>query len=297
MIGLKGAEQSLDPSLPWYERVYVRCLGVPISGLRIRLRRVLPATRGVHGKILDAGCGPGVFTMELAKLHPQAEVVGIDIDESAVQRATIIAERAGITNCRFEVADVTSLEFKGEFDLVLSVDNLEHIEDDVRAMRNLLRALKPGGKLVVHVPGYYRRWLMFRRRVNFHVPGHVRPGYTADQLAEKLERAGFEVQHSRYTYGMLETFTNNISYLISGAERRNKQIYAVVFPFLLGLSYFGKFSRPSWGAGVLATARYAGSAAAGRAVGALAREKGAGQRASPDRAREQNRGAQQAKVQ
>jgi hypothetical protein len=49
--------------------------------------------------------------------------------------------------------------------------------------------------------------------------------------------------------------TNNISYLISGADRRNKGLYAIVFPALLGLSYFGKFSRPSWGAGVLIRAR------------------------------------------
>jgi hypothetical protein len=54
---------------------------------------------------------------------------------------------------------------------------------------------------------------------------------------------------------MLETFTNNISYLITGADQRRKLAYAVVFPVLLGVSYFGKFSRPRWGAGVLAMAR------------------------------------------
>jgi SAM-dependent methyltransferase len=258
MIGFPGAEQSLDPDLSWLEKAYIRCLGVPISGLRIRLRRVLPATRGSYRKILDAGCGLGVFTMELAKQQPEAEVLGIDIDEAAVRRAALIAERAGISNCRFLVGDVTDLGISSEFDLVLSVDNLEHVEDDVRAMRNLRAALKPGGTLVVHVPGYYRRWLMFGRRVNFHVPGHVRPGYTAERLTAKLEQAGFEVLEHRYTYGALETFTNNISYLISGAERRNRQLYAVVFPLLLAVSYFGKFLRPRWGAGLLATARRPG---------------------------------------
>lgn len=255
MRGFVGCEQSLDPNLSALQRLYVRCLGVPVNGLRIRLRRVLPITRGSYAKILDAGCGPGVFTMELAKQHPTAEVVGIDIDEEAVRRAAVIAQRAGLTNCRFEVGDVTSLAFRDEFDLVLSVDNLEHIEDDVRAMERLREALKPGGKLVVHVPGYYRRWLLLGRRVNFDVPGHMRPGYTAEEITSKLEKAGLEVLEHRHTYGMLETFTNNVSYLISGAEKRNKHIYALVFPFLLGLSYLGKFSRPRWGAGVLVTAK------------------------------------------
>jgi hypothetical protein len=128
-------------------------------------------------------------------------------------------------------------------------------------MANLGSALTTNGRLVVHVPGYYRRWLMFGRRVNFDVPGHVRPGYTAEELTTKLQQAGLDVISFGYTYGMLETFTNNISYLISGAERRNRHIYAAVFPFLLGLSYLGRFSRPRWGAGVLAQAKLrAGSA-------------------------------------
>ena len=182
MIGFRGAELSLDPDRPLAERLYIRALGVPVNGLRIRLRRVLPATQGDLDRILDAGCGPGVFTLELAKLHPKAQVVGIDIDEAAIERNRRIAKEAGLANCRFEVADVEDLPYRDEFDLVLCVDNLEHIEDDEAAMRSLARALAPGGRLVVHVPGYYRRWLLFGRRVNFDVPGHMRPGYTAEQI-------------------------------------------------------------------------------------------------------------------
>lgn len=262
---MPGAEQAHDPELSALERLYVRLLGVPANGLRIRLRHVLPHARGEFRSILDAGCGPGVFTMELAKRHPGAEVVGVDLDEAAVRRAAMIAERAGIDNCRFRVADVTALPFEGEFDLVVSVDNLEHVEDDVTAMRALRRALRPGGRLLVHVPGYHRRWLVLARRVNFDVPGHVRPGYTAEQLTAKLKRAGFRVDSCRYTYGILETLTNNISYLITGARKRNRRLYALVFPALLALSYPGKFSRPRWGAGVLAIARRRGDGASAEA--------------------------------
>lgn len=255
MRGLPGCELSLDPGRGRFERAYARVLGAPANGLRIRLRRVLPATDGEHRTILDAGCGPGVFSFELAKRHPRAQVLGIELEPELVGRATAIAERAGLTNCTFEKGDVTRLDFDAKFDLVVSVDNLEHVEDDVTAMETLLRALRPGGTLVVHVPGYERRWLLFGRRVNFDVPGHVRPGYRAPELADKLRRAGFDVVDQRYTYGPLETLTNNLSYLISGADQRNKGLYAIAFPALLGLSYLGKFSNPSWGAGVLIKAR------------------------------------------
>jgi SAM-dependent methyltransferase len=252
--GFPGRELALDPKRSRFERAYARSLGAPANGLRIRLRRVLPATAGSYRTILDAGCGSGVFTYELAKRHPEAQVLGVDSDPELVSRANEVASRAGIANCRFQEGDVTRLGFDEAFDLVLSVDNLEHVEDDTEAMRTLLHTLRPGGRLVVHVPGYERRWLLFGRRVNFDVPGHVRPGYRAEQLVDKLQDAGFEVTSHGYTYGAIETFTNNISYLITGADQRNKLAYAAVFPILLGLSYLGKFSSPRWGAGVLATA-------------------------------------------
>ncbi len=255
MRGFAGCELSLDENRSRFERLYARVLGAPANGLRIRLRRVLPATKGSYADILDAGCGQGVFSMELAKAHPEARVVGIDMDPVLVERANAIARRAGLANCRFEVGDVTQLDFDAAFDLVVSVDNLEHVEDDVTAMKVLVRALRPGGRAVVHVPGYERRWLVFGRRVNFDVPGHVRPGYRTNELVERLTGAGFDISSCQSTYGTIETFTNNISYLITGADRKRKGLYAVVFPFLLAVSWLGRSSRPQWGAGVLATAQ------------------------------------------
>jgi SAM-dependent methyltransferase len=253
--GFPGRELSLDPGRSRFERMYANLLGAPANGLRIRLRRVLPATKGSYQTILDAGCGGGVFSIELAKQHPEAQVTGVELEPDLVGRANEIAKRAGLANVRFEHGDVTKLDFEDAFDLVVSVDNFEHVEDDIAAMRTLRRALRPGGRLVAHVPGYERRWLLFGRRVNFDVPGHVRPGYHAEQLVAKLREAGFEVTSHQYTYGAIETFTNNISYLITGADQRRKLQYAAVFPLLLAVSYLGKFSRPRWGAGVLATAR------------------------------------------
>jgi len=252
--GFPGRELSLDPSRSRFERAYIRLLGAPANGLRIRLRRVLPATKGTYRSILDAGCGSGVFAFELAKLHPGAQVLGVDSEAELVARDNEVASRANLANCRFQQGDVTKLGFDEAFDLVVSVDNLEHVADDVEAMRTLWHSLRPGGRLVVHTPGYERRWILLGRRVNFDVPGHVRPGYKADELVAKLRTAGFEVADHHYTYGILETFTNNISYLVTGADEQNKFAYAAIFPALLALSYFGRFSNPSWGAGVLAVA-------------------------------------------
>lgn len=254
MKGFPGRELAFDPGRGRFERTYARVLGAPANGLRIRLRRVLPATDGVYRDILDAGCGSGVFSLELAKRHPEARVVGIELDPGLVARANEMAQRAGITNVEFRQGDVTRLDFEAGFDLVVSVDNLEHVEDDVTAMRTLLRALRPGGRLVNHVPGYERRWFVLGRRLNFDVPGHVRPGYRTEELVGKLTAAGFAIDRHQYTYGVIETLTNNISYSISGADQRRKFLYAAAFPVLLAVSWLGQWSQPRWGAGVLAVA-------------------------------------------
>ena len=251
-----GTDLIYHPELNAFEKIYLTIFGVPISGLRNRARRILPLFKGREfNSLLDAGCGPGIFTFELARRYPTCKVVGVDMLEKEVGNNNIVAESAGLKNCTFEVGDVTKLRYENEFDAVLCVDNLEHIEDDIAAVKNLTRSLKTGGFAIFHVPGYYRRWFLFGKTVNFDVPTHVRPGYTLEQIVEVVTAGGLEVEQAFYTYGYLETVTNNISYKITGAQKKHKYIYAFVFPFLLFISWLGHWSKPRWGAGVAVVAK------------------------------------------
>jgi 2-polyprenyl-3-methyl-5-hydroxy-6-metoxy-1,4-benzoquinol methylase len=249
-----GRELLFSEHLSVSEKAYIRVFGVPINGLRIRARRILPLITKKFAKILDAGCGPGIFTFEIARRFPESTVYGIDIDRDQLETNSRIARKAGLRNCFFEFQDITRLNDTGRFDLIVSVDNLEHLENDDGALVQFHSALKAGGTLLLHVPGYFRRWYFFGWATNFNVRGHFRPGYTKEEIARKTENAGFAIKEAYYTYGWLETITNNISYWITGAEMRNKFIYALVFPMLNLLSYFGRNSRPEKGAGVLVVA-------------------------------------------
>jgi hypothetical protein len=131
------------------------------------------------------------------------------------------------------------------------VDNLEHIEDDDLALGQLAGALVRGGRLVLHVPGFERRWLFFTFRRNFDVPGHFRPGYRLEEICHKIEMLGLTIRDSYYTYGWLETVSNNFSYLITQAEAKNKMVYAVIFPLLNLMAWLGRKSHPEKGAGIL----------------------------------------------
>ncbi len=252
-----GTELIYDESLSVFERFYIRLLGAPINGLRIRARRVLPFVHSAYKDILDVGCGQGIFTFEIARRFPDSIVTGVDINTELLKRNQNIVEKLQLKNCRFLEQDITKMTLRNAYDLVMSVDNLEHIEDDELALRNFYQALRHNGEMLLHVPGYYRRWLVFGWNVNFDVKGHVRPGYTQEQIVEKVRQADFQVMEAFYTYGWIETVTNNFSYLITRADMKNKHLYALVFPFLLWFSFFGRKSRPAKGAGVLVRARKA----------------------------------------
>lgn len=246
-----GSELSYTPGTGLLERLYIKLFGVPINGLRIRLRRILPHISGQFNTILDAGCGRGVFSFEIAKMLPDSYVLGVDMDEKQLEINRYIAAKAKIKNVDFSKADINKLSFNEDFDLVLSVDNLEHIADDHKALIKLHAAVKKGGRLVLHVPANERRWFIFTFQTNFDVPGHFRPGYSREEIKNKVQNVGFKVIHCQYTYGFLENLSNNFSYWITKAEAKNKLIYALVFPFLNFMALIGKHSTPKKGAGIL----------------------------------------------
>lgn len=250
-----GEELAYAPNISFLEKIYIKLFGVPITGLRIRLRRILPIISGNPKTILDAGCGRAVFSYQLAKMFPGAKVLGGDMDEGQLDINRFIADQVGLSNLVFAKMDIARLSYKEEFDLVLSVDNIEHIEDDDSALAHIGRALKRGGMLVMHVPAYERRWFFFKFQENFDVPGHFRPGYLMDEIVKKVRKAGFSIMSKSYTYGFLENLSNNISYLITQAEAKNKVIYAFLFPILNVISFMGHTSSPAKGAGILITAK------------------------------------------
>ena len=250
MLSFPGQELYWDHSLGRVERCYCRLFGAPIVGLRIRFRRLWRLLPPAATRVLDGGCGRGVITRQLAWRYPQALIDAIDQDQHGQQINQEIAKICHIGNCRFLVRDLTALDSAGEYDLIVSVDNLEHIENDLDVLRRFYQAMQPDGTLVVHVPHYYRRWPLLKWSRNFDVPGHVRSGYHLPELTERVRRAGFTIERAGFSYGFLENLANNLSYAISAAEQKNRVLYALLFPVLNLIAWLGQWRNPSMGAGV-----------------------------------------------
>lgn len=111
------------------------------------VRAALHATPGE--RILDVGCGPGFYVAEiLEEVGPDGSVVGLDPSPDML---AVAAERAkGHSNVELREGDATSLPFEDDdFDGAISVQVLEYVEDATRALAEIHRVLRPGGRVVV----------------------------------------------------------------------------------------------------------------------------------------------------
>lgn len=161
---------------------------------------LLPHLRsGMHA--LDVGCGVGSITLDLAEIVAPGEIVGIDRDEAQLAIARTSAAQRGLTHARFEVGSVYALPFPdATFDVALAHTLLFHLSDQLRALKELRRVLRPGG-LVAISDDHYGTWVfspsdsLARRMVSEFIPRVTlasggRPYYSAD-LRRLLLEAGF----------------------------------------------------------------------------------------------------------
>jgi len=95
-------------------------------------------------RILDLGCGDGGITAQLAEFVPDGLVIGIDASQSMIESAQ--KSQKG-ENMRFDLMDINTIDFKGEFDVVFSNATLHWVKDHKRLLANVYKSLKAEGIL------------------------------------------------------------------------------------------------------------------------------------------------------
>jgi SAM-dependent methyltransferase len=105
-------------------------------------------------KVLDVGCGPGTITVDLASRLPQGFVYAIDPSADVIEKARQHAQEKGVTNVRFEVGDIHNWQGldgveEGSFDVVHAHQVLQHLQDPLGCMKEMVRLTKKGGIVAV----------------------------------------------------------------------------------------------------------------------------------------------------
>lgn len=140
-------------------------------------------------RVLDIGSGSGWIASSL-KAMGYAIAVG-DVHSRSLE----LARKAGIEECY--LVNVYDPPFENEFDAVSLFDVIEHLDDDDKALHNVGRMLKAGGKVFITVPAHSWLW-------NAHddLSGHKRR-YTSHSLQQKVTNAGFRVIKSSYIFRLI----------------------------------------------------------------------------------------------
>jgi SAM-dependent methyltransferase len=164
--------------------------------------RAWAADRDSAQSILDAGSGFGQYTWFISGLHRDWSVEAVDVKEEQIADCTRFFKAAGRSNVTFSYADLTQFSQDRRYDLILSVDVMEHITDDLGVFRNFYHSLKDRGMLLISTPSD-------RGGSDVHdhdeeesfIEEHVRDGYGIQDIEEKLKEAGFSRTEARYSYG------------------------------------------------------------------------------------------------
>jgi ubiquinone/menaquinone biosynthesis C-methylase UbiE len=151
MSTLRLLRTGKGPMDGWIARGYDRGVQAALRETFVALAGDLLGELAGARRVLDAGCGPGQFTIVLAERLPAAEVWGIDVAPTMIELARAHArESPAAARLHFQEADVAALPFPdAHFDAVLSSGSIKHWPDPVAGLRELHRVLAPGGRAFV----------------------------------------------------------------------------------------------------------------------------------------------------
>lgn len=171
--------------------------------MRDEYRRLASTAAGKiqDGKVLEVGPGPGYISIELARLLPNVEIIGLDISETMIEIARENAREYGLAErIEFRQGDASDMPFADSFfDFIISSGSLHHWEEPPRIFGEIRRVLKPGcqalisdlrrdapeaelGEFTSRIDSRFMRWGFMHS---------VREGYTIQEVERLLNGIPF----------------------------------------------------------------------------------------------------------
>lgn len=218
--------------------ILVKIIGYPAtilhgdSAVLDRWRWLKRHLKSGHLKTLDAGCGSGAFAMYAAKIGN--DVIGVSFDKRNNQAAQERADILGIKDIKFIQADLRKLkeitDQLGVFDQIICFETIEHILDDNKLIKDFFNLLKPGGRLLLTAPYKYYKRLPGDKLSKVEDGGHVRWGYTHEEMKKIFNDFGFQIIVEEYITGYISQKLIYLERLIS-SKANAKLAWLLIFPF------------------------------------------------------------------
>lgn len=197
-------------------------------------------------QVLDAGCGSGEYSFFLASKFPLVKIDAFDIDPKNIDFCQNLNQTIfKFPNINFECADLNRLNKKDGYDLIFSIDVLEHIPSNMEVIKKFYGALKKDGYLIIHIPS--KNWYeinLFPKQnfqqhdafVKKHHPGAI---FDFKEFIAFLTELGFKMVLAKKTFG----YPGKIAWETDKMLQENHffRLRMVLIPFLKMVAFFDKY--------------------------------------------------------
>ncbi len=233
----------------WIKRVVARLMGYTRLGEYARaqiFRRIIRQLSFENWqRVLDLGCGQGTYSLLLADLVPDIQVVALDIDPVACDKLA-----NNIDGTRFEeqiqiqCQPVGQLPSAAVFDFIFANNTFSYIPEADMPFQEVYDRLLPGGYFLIRMSNKTQRTVLPRKwfaeaeaRAAQRLPGRV---FDLPDLEDRMEACGFEIVDSRRTDGLVARFAWEIAWL---SRRKSLVLYLLVLPVAKLLIHIGLRAR------------------------------------------------------
>jgi SAM-dependent methyltransferase len=221
--------------------------------------------------VIDAGSGEGHHVFKLSRRFPKIRFLGLDILSSNIEFTKRLKAHYDLKNVEFRQADITTFTPEEKAAAIFSIGVLQLVPNDEVALKQLFDALLPEGKLLLYLPVNERVILPFLKKIknelqHYDKVQHTQRVYTQPILFEKLKKAGFSIEKSKYTVGFLGTISHEVynTFLILADNTPKvwlKRCYIIavimLIPYLLLLKVVDFWQQHETGNGTIIVARKA----------------------------------------
>jgi 2-polyprenyl-3-methyl-5-hydroxy-6-metoxy-1,4-benzoquinol methylase len=192
----RGALRRIARALPFVERAYAE---IRFSILRPKLLSVMDLLLPDEGRILDVGCGFGLFAAYFGQTERRRRIVGVDPNARRIDLARRVASELGLSSHEFRVGDVRSASIEGPFHAAYVLDVMHHVPacDQEAVLAQLRDLLVPGGVLLIKdITTEPHLGLLFTEALDRVMIGMKEPLAYRHHAAwgEMLTRLGFKVR-------------------------------------------------------------------------------------------------------
>ncbi len=248
----------LQKNLTFLGKVGLLIHGSPFVGGFIRGLYLKRFIKGIDFKyVLDAGCGGGNYAFYIARKYRGVEIDACDID--GIDGCKELQDKLGIEDINFFQQDLLELDRKEKYDLIYSIDALEHIRNNREALVRFYNSLRPRGYLLVHMP--QRNWheinifnpTIFKKHNKTIKEKHVGEHYTMDQLVQLIERIGFKIARTRKTFGFWGKLAWELDQILQ--EKGWGRLKAITLPLIKCVGRMDLINKNKKGGGILILAQ------------------------------------------